>query len=290
MSIPQHGAAAISAGLIHLRNRSGDSAVISLFGGQLLSWQTADGHEHLYCSPRALRQTGAPIRGGVPVCFPQFSGRGKLPKHGLVRTLAWQVEHLANESASEELPDVAGAHLSLSDSDATRALWPQHFLLQLQIELGEDWISIALNITNTGRDAFLFTTALHTYLSTPDVHLAGVKNLQGVSYIDTARDNAQATQTEALLRIAQETDRIYLNPPPALLLQQDEQNAVRLEQQGFSDTVIWNPGADKAAQLPDMPPADWQRMLCIEAAQIAQPVSLSPQATWRGVQRLSRSR
>jgi glucose-6-phosphate 1-epimerase len=289
MSIPQHELTDAPAGLIRLRNRNGDSAVISLFGGQLLSWKTADGHEHLYCSPLSLCQPGAPIRGGVPVCFPQFSGRGNLPKHGLVRTLVWQVEHDAGESAPDQLQDIACARLSLIDNDATRALWPQHFLLQLQIELGAGWISIALDVTNTGSGVFAFTTALHTYLSTPDVRLAGVHGLQDVSYIDTARHNNQSTQTETLLRIAHETDRIYLTPPPALRLQQDAQTVLLLEQHGFGDTVIWNPGTAKAAQLQDMPSADWSRMLCIEAAQVAQPVSLSPQASWRGVQRLSRT-
>ncbi|WP_256373127.1 hypothetical protein [Ramlibacter montanisoli] len=35
-----------------------------------------------------------------------------------------------------------------------------------------------------------------------------------------------------------------------------------------------------------MPPQDWLRMLCIEAAVAAQPVQLAPGKTWRGLQRL----
>ncbi len=271
----------VPAGLIHLRNRAGDCAAISLFGAQLLSWKTADGHQRLYCCPMTLVKPGAPIRGGVPVCFPQFSERGPLPKHGFARTLVWQVEH------SESDLDVASARLTLSDSDATRALWPHHFLLQLQVELGAGWLSIALNVTNTGSSAFPFTAALHTYLSTPDVLLAAVDALQEVSYIDTANQQQLSKQSEALLRIENEVDRIYMSPPPAVRLHQAGQVALTLEQQGFADTVVWNPGPVKATQLGDMPAADWNRMLCIEAAQVIQPVSLSSQATWRGVQRLS---
>lgn len=281
------------AGLIQLRNAAGERAAISLYGAQLLSWQDAAGCELLYCSPQPLAKPGAPIRGGVPVCFPQFAGRGALPKHGFVRTAMWQLDDSHGALASGADQDVACARLSLSDSDATRALWPYSFLLQLQVELGAGWISVALNVSNTGADAFDFTAALHTYLACADVRQAGVASLQDVSFIDSTRNadgsDTTTTQAEALLRIDGETDRIYLASPAALTLEQDGKPALQLEQQGFSDSVVWNPGPDKAAQLGDMPADDWTRMLCIEAAQVAHPIRLSPQATWRGVQRLART-
>jgi len=274
------------AGLLQLHNAHGDSAVISLYGAQLLSWQTADGSEHLYCTPEPSLKSGASIRGGVPVCFPQFSGRGSLPKHGLVRNLVWQVDGEVLTGADQ---DVAYARLSLSDSDATRALWPHSFALQLQVELGAGWVSVALNVTNTGDAAFDFTTALHTYLATPDVRNAGVAQLGNARFTDTTAGNDEAIHDGSVLRIADETDNIYWAPPPALTLQQDGKPFLQIEQQGFGDSVIWNPGPAKAAQLGDMPAQDWTRMLCIEAAQIEHPVRLSPQATWRGLQRLTRA-
>jgi glucose-6-phosphate 1-epimerase len=274
------------AGLLQLHNAHGDSAVISLYGAQLLSWQTADGSEHLYCTPEPSLKTGASIRGGVPVCFPQFSGRGSLPKHGLVRNLVWQVDGDVLTGADQ---DVAYARLSLSDSDSTRALWPHSFALQLQVELGAGCVSVALNVTNTGDGAFDFTTALHTYLATPDVRNAGVAQLGNVRFIDTTVGNDEAVHDGSVLRIADETDNIYWAPPAALTLQQDGKPFLQIEQQGFADSVIWNPGPAKAAQLGDMPAQDWTRMLCVEAAQIEHPVRLSPQATWRGLQRLTRA-
>ena len=50
----------------------------------------AGGEDWLYLSPQADYSPGASIRGGVPVVFPQFSGMGPLPKHGLVRTMTWE--------------------------------------------------------------------------------------------------------------------------------------------------------------------------------------------------------
>lgn len=273
------------AGLLHLTNTHGDSATISLYGAQLLSWKTADGREHLYCTPETTVREGASVRGGVPVCFPQFSGRGPLPKHGLVRHLVWRV---AAEMLSGTQHDVACARLALTDTEATRLLWPHGFALQLQVELGADWVSMALHVTNTGSTSFDFTAALHTYLASPDIRRAGVAQLGASRMIDTTIDAETETRHDGtILRIAGETDNVYLSPPPSLMLLQDDHPVLQLEQQGFADSVIWNPGPDKAALLQDMPAQDWTRMLCIEAVQFEHPVRLSPQTTWHGQQRLT---
>lgn len=275
------------AGLLHLSNAHGDSAVISLYGAQLLSWKTADGREHLYCTPEMAVRPGAAVRGGVPVCFPQFSGLGPLPKHGLVRHLVW---HAEGDVLSGARHDVACTRLALTDSDVTRAAWPHSFTLQIQIELGAGWVSVALNVTNTGDAPFDFTAALHTYLATSDVRRAGVAQLGACRMIDTTIDaRAEFRHDGSTLRIHRETDNVYLAAPAALTLLHDDQAILQLEQQGFADSVIWNPGPGKAAQLGDMPVAHWTRMLCIEAAQIEHPVRLSPRAIWRGVQRLTRA-
>ena len=54
----------------------------------------------------------------------------------------------------------------------------------------------------------------------------------------------------------------------------------------FSETVVWNPGAELCARLPDMPVDGWRQMLCVEAACIDRPVQLEPGATWQGWQSL----
>jgi len=272
------------AGLIRLRNLAGDSAVINLYGGQLLSWRTANGGERLYCSQMLPTKPGGPTRGGVPICFPQFADRGPLPKHGLVRTTVWHTDSVSTIHAEE----VARAHLWLAASDVTRALWPHEFELQLDIALGTNTLEVGLTVSNQGTSAFSFTGALHTYLASEDVRQLSVSGLQDVHYIDSAQGQIHATQSDTLLRITEETDRIYLSPAATLQLQSTvtQRALLQVEQEGFCDSVVWNPGPIKAEQLGDMVPADWIRMLCIEAAQVAQPVHLAPQAQWRGVQRL----
>jgi len=276
------------AGLIKLENAQGETAVISRYGAQLLSWKNADGRELLYCSPIPAEQikAEAAIRGGVPICFPQFSNRGNLPKHGLVRNVVWD----SSDVISGPDQDTASARLQLSDSPATRTLWPHHFDVQVTIQLSPGTISIALDVHNNGSSGFDFTVALHTYLATSDLTLCSIDGLAGSHFIDSARGHSAVAdaqvQTEAALRIHDEHDRIYLSSPASLQLQQNDRPYLQLEQQGFLDSVVWNPGAEKAAQLGDMPAQDWRHMLCIEAAQIAQPVQLQPGEHWRGLQRL----
>ena len=75
---------------------SGDVATVALDRGHVLSW-TCAGKERLFLSAKAEVQAGegalAAIRGGIPLCWPQFAGRGPLPKHGFARTTgAWQLQ------------------------------------------------------------------------------------------------------------------------------------------------------------------------------------------------------
>ena len=85
-SIDFHGLEAL-----RLNGPRGSSAVIARFGGQVLSWITPDGREHLYLSENAVFDGSKPIRGGVPVCFPQFGSLGELPAHGFARTRLWEI-------------------------------------------------------------------------------------------------------------------------------------------------------------------------------------------------------
>jgi glucose-6-phosphate 1-epimerase len=83
-------------------------------------------------------------------------------------------------------------------------------------------------------------------------------------------------------------DRIYFSTQqPVQLIQNDRRLTVQA--QGFSDTVIWNPGAEKGAALVDLPPLGYLEFVCIESACIGQPVLLEPGTTWQGTQVLTAS-
>ena len=275
--------------MVHVINAAGDKASVSLFGGQVLSWVPADGAERLYCSPQATNTDGRAVRGGIPVCFPQFANRGKLAKHGFARTSHWRLSAALQTCCQSE---VASVQLTLQDSELSWQVWPCQFDLLLHVSLGPGWLEVTLKVCNPGTVAFDFTAALHTYLAVADVRNAAVVGLKHATYIDSTQavghdsDGAALSQNDAQLRITGELDRIYLGAPAMVDLVNSASRNLNIVQTGFGDTVVWNPGPIKAAALGDMPAADWTRMLCIEAAQVVQPVLLQPGCNWLGSQRL----
>lgn len=262
--------------LIELCAADGARAQIHQQGAHLTQWWPAGSDEsRLFLSERAVFAPGVPIRGGVPVIFPQFAGEGPLPKHGFARTAQWQLREQSGDRAVFEWGDDAN----------TRALWPHSFAAHLSVTIGGAALTVALAITNTGSSRFHFTAALHTYLAVQDITDIQLLGLQGLHYRDTTQGNCMVREGDAALRIIGEVDRNYFATPPALLLQ-DGSYALCIEQTGFADTVVWNPGAAASAGFKDLAAEDYRHFLCIEAATIAQPVTLAAGAAWRGSQRL----
>ena len=261
---------------LHFALPEGDAVTLALHGAQLLSWVTAEGVERLYLSPEAVFDGHAPIRGGVPICCPQFNLRGTLPKHGFMRNLPWA---LAGHDAS-------GLSLTLHDSDTTRALWPFAFAARLELSLAPGRLRLALTLDNTGDAPWSFAAALHTYLRVDDIAGARLEGLQGAARWDAVRDERQVEQSAAL-RFDGEFDRVYAAPAQPLRLVQPSGALEIAQSPSCTETVVWNPGAALSAKLADLPDDGYRRMLCVEAARIDVPVLLAPGASWQGWQQLA---
>ena len=266
----------------------GDRALVALFGAQVLSWVTADGIERIYLSPRARFDGASPIRGGVPLCFPQFNqralGQVPLPKHGFARTQSWRV------SAVEEHSRWAETTLALADSPQTRAMWPHAFAATCTITLEPDNLKIAFEVLNTDALPFSFALAIHTYLQVDDLSRVELLGLQGLDYWDGVQHltepGVRTTQSERALHFSSETDRVYTKVKVPLLMR-DGSGSLRIEQSpSLPDAVVWNPGAALCSALHDMPLHGFNHMLCVEAARINTPQVLAPGESWRGWQSL----
>jgi glucose-6-phosphate 1-epimerase len=261
--------------------RDGARAEIYLHGAHLTSWTPAGAEDdRLFLSARSHFAENVAIRGGIPVCFPQFSAQGPLPNHGFARVTPW---HLA--SAGLATDGSACAVLRLADSAATRQLWPRAFALELAVTLSGPWLDIRLSVRNAGTERFDFTAALHTYLRVADAAATTVHGLDGARFHDKVRGQRDCLQRASELRIDGEVDRIYCAAPGDLEVRESAR-ALGVEATGFPDTVVWNPGT-AAASLADLEPGGEKRMLCIEAAAAANPVALDAGGTWRGSQRLT---
>jgi glucose-6-phosphate 1-epimerase len=283
---------------LQLRLPSGDSAEVSLWGGQVVSWKTADGCERLYLSPQARQalETGVltqPLRGGIPVCYPQFAARGPLLKHGWVRQVMWQVQKPASQSA-----DGHGIELCLywEQEGATlqESQWPHSMILELKVTLRPNELNVQLQAINTGDDAFSFTGALHTYLLVDNVRSVSISGLENTLYENGLRPGHYEKDHDKVLTIHGELERFYPRAPNQIkvfnckLKHRRDFESLDIIQQGFSDVVCWNPGPIKAESLSDMPVEDWKRMLCVEAAQIYVPITLKPDDRWCGTQTLKK--
>lgn len=264
---------------VELALPQGDTLRVMLHGAQVLSW-VSGGQERLYLSPKSTMDGQAAMRGGVPVCFPQFNQRGpqaeRLPKHGFARNLPWQADAPVLSADSAQLC------LHLQDNDRTRAWWPQAFALQLNITLRPGSLRISLNAHNTDAQPLVFSGALHTYLAVPDVTQAQLQGLGGQAEWDAvANTHASAADT---LRFAAEFDRVYAASAQALRLN----DQLHIQQSAsWANTVVWNPAQALCQSLADMSEDGWRHMLCVEAAQVYEPITLPAGERWEGWQQLT---
>ena len=265
---------------VTIRAADGAQATVTLYGGHLVAWQTSDGQERLFCSRDSALDGSRAIRGGVPVIFPQFGARGTGMRHGFARVATWQLEStgVADGAAHAEF---TLQHTDLPDAIATT--WPWAFTLRLRVAVQGQSLELQLSVHNTGEQAFPFSAALHSYFAIDQLSEARIGGLQRVRYSDETPQDA--LQAEELLQFADKLDRIYYQLPGALTLQYGS-HTLRLEQQGFTDAVVWNPGAQDAAALPDLADDEYQRFICIEPALI-QPDTLAAGAQWTGRQHLA---
>ncbi|HZX79266.1 D-hexose-6-phosphate mutarotase [Lysobacter sp.] len=265
---------------MRLSDPEGASADISLHGAHVLSWKPAPARECLYLSPNASQAPGAAIRGGIPVIFPQFAGRGPLVKHGFARLLEWHFIGVEPTSGSD--PDAAV--FELGDSTRTEA-WPHRFRARLHVALAPATLEVGLELLNRDESTFGFTAALHTYLRV--ARLAGVElhGLEGTPYEDSARSSARMPASAAPVRFEGELDRIYPQSPRVLSLH-DGERVLQIESDGFRDAIVWNPGATLAASIGDLGAGEHLRFVCVESGTVIEPVQLAPGERWLGVQRL----
>ena len=245
-------------------NNARAHATVSTYSGQLLSYRPKDRQEDLlFVSDKAYYEAGKAIKGGIPVCWPWFGpdpeNRGR-PAHGFVRNRQWQV------SGSESLADGSTKIiLSITDSEATRALWPHPFRLDIEITVG-DTLRVELVTHNTGDDSITISQALHSYFRVGDITSVSVLGLDGINYIDKANDSARKTQAGPLT-ISSEVDRIYTDTSGDLTIDDASlERKISIASSGCSTAVVWNPWVEIAASMADLGDDDYLQMLCVETA------------------------
>ena len=239
-------------------------ATVSTYSGQVLSYRPKNQQEDLlFVSDKACYEDGKAIKGGIPVCWPWFGpdpdNQGR-PAHGFARNRQWQV------TGSESLADGSTKIImSMTDNDATHALWPHLFRLDIVITVG-DSLKVELVTHNTGKDSITISQALHTYFRVGDIARVTLLGLDGIQYLDKANDSACMTQSGPVT-ISGEVDRIYTAVSGDLTINDSSLGRkIVIASSGSSTAVVWNPWVEIAASMADLDDNDYQCMLCVETA------------------------
>jgi D-hexose-6-phosphate mutarotase len=214
---------------------------------------------------------GQPIRGGIPVVFPWFGMREGMGNHGFARVKPWELKEFA------PAPDGSvSVRFRLPDCPEASAYPP--FTADYVITVSESLL-LQLIVTNDSKDEPLtFENCFHSYFHVGDVTSVSIRGLQGATFLDKVANFLHGTQTEEILRVSSEVDRIYLNTEAAVEIDDPRLGRrIRIEKQGSRSTVLWNPWISRSQQMPDFGNDEYQRMVCVESGNVSSDeITLAP--------------
>ncbi|KAK6158318.1 hypothetical protein DH2020_005632 [Rehmannia glutinosa] len=268
-----------------LRSPRGASARISLHGGQVRSWKNERGEELLFTSSKAIFKPPAAVRGGIPICFPQFGNRGSLEQHGFARNRMWVVdENPPPLQSTDHSSGNAFIDLLRKSSDDDMKSWPHRYELRLRVILSVDgYLTLISRIRNVNCKPFSFSFAYHTYFSVSDISEVRVEGLETLDYLDNLCNRERFTEQGDALTFESEVDRVYLSSSDAVaVFDHEKKRTFVIRKEGLPDVVVWNPWEKKSKAIADFGDDEYKHMLCVDAAAIEKPITLKPGEEWTG--------
>ena len=260
-------------------SHKGNSANILLYGAQVNSWSSSEFGECLFVSQHSYREVGKPIRGGIPLCFPQFAKLGSLPQHGFARTTLWQV--VASESSQ------AGVSVSLELNDSQAKLWQGNPTRTTLVVTLSDHLLTELKVENLSNNPIFVTQAFHTYFSV-DVHATQISDLNGCDFRDALENDQVFNETRKSIPIDRAINRVYRNAPDQLVIEDSKLNRrFTIQKENQSDAVLWNPWINTAKELQDFGDQEYLNMVCLESGNIDNAAQIAAGGVQQFIQRLS---
>ncbi len=266
---------------VELNALDGAFARVYLDGAHVTSWIPARSTiDRLFVSREAQYGPGCSIRGGIPVCFPQFGPFGPIGHHGFARLSRWTVV------SQEAVAGGARVVLRLTDTEATRAAWPFAFRADLSVHVVAAALAVQLTVTNTDTKPISFTAALHPYFAVENAYATTVSGLAGCRYRDALHDGHEFDAAGDVLALDGHIDRVYYATSDVIELREPNRT-LRIEKRGFPETVVWNPGAEGTRTRADFADGEELHMVCVEAAVVRPPVLLASGEQWSGTQTMT---
>mmetsp|Transcript_15763 Transcript_15763/g.39997 ORF Transcript_15763/g.39997 Transcript_15763/m.39997 type:complete len:306 (+) Transcript_15763:92-1009(+) len=266
-------------------------------GAHLTGWKASfdgdgDAVDVIFTSGSAIFKPPKAIRGGIPVCWPQFANYGPLElQHGFARNCAWKV--------TDEKEGSIEYTLTYDDiDDEQKAMVPGPFTLKIRhVVVDGTRMRTYMSVTNESEKELEFTTALHTYFVVGDITKTSVSGCKGLSYLD-APPHGSASSDRVLvdedkdekITFAGELDRIYFNTPNEVVIHDDARSleiVVRKSIKGeehlseLPDAVVWNPWIDKSKATGDLGDDEYKGFVCVETASVKDKIKVPARGgTW----------
>nr|VDC81198.1 unnamed protein product [Brassica rapa] len=272
---------------ILLNEPRGSTAQVLLFGGQVISWKNERREELLFMSSKAQYSPPKIIRGGIPVCFPQFGNFGGLERHGFARNRFWSLDE--DPSPLPPANKQSSVDLILKSTEDDLKIWPHSFELRVRISISLGKLTVIPRVRNIDSKPFSFMFALRNYLHVSDISEVRVEGLETLDYLDNLKGKERFTEQADAITFDGEIDRVYLNTPTKIaVIDHERKRTIELRKEGMPNAaVVWNPWDKKAKSIADMGDEDYMTMLCVDSGAIEPQVLLKPGEEWKGRQELS---
>lgn len=253
----------VQGGLVAAQvNNTHARATIALHGGHVMAFQPHGQAPVLWLSGKSRFEAGAPIRGGIPICWPWFGqhpSAAQAPFHGFARLHAWEVTRTGMGTEGDTEID-----LSLPEPPGVRTHWPHAWTLRLRIRVGAA-LRVELDMHNAGPAAMTCTTALHSYFTVSDIATVRVLGLDGCRYLDTVQTPPTEHVQAGPITFSAETDRPYFDTEADCVIEDPGlSRRLRIAKSGSRSTVVWNPWIAKSIRMPDFGDDEYHGMVCVE--------------------------
>lgn len=236
---------------------------VSLFGGQVLTWQPRGQKPVFWLSKDSQYSASAAIRGGIPICWPWFGGDVKLAagnieqvsNHGFVRQSYWQLDDIEISASQVSIT------LSLNGENFSKH-WPAAFELSQRLVFSEKFQQI-LTMTNLSEQLVEYTGALHSYFMVSSPDKSNIPRLESARFSDKL--SGEKNILGKLMNCNGPIDRIYHDNRRQTIIDYGWQREINVSSDNCQQWVIWNPG-QAAQSMPDMHQGSEQEFVCLEAA------------------------
>ena len=237
-------------------------ASVSLYGGQVLTWQPIEQKPVFWLSNEAIYQQGKAIRGGIPLCWPWFGSYevdGKSGgNHGFARQSSWQLDdiHIVQKGVA--------VTISLQD-EHKHPLWPYAFKLTQVLFFGTKFQQ-TLSMDNKFQQSIQYNGALHNYFRVSSPENIKILNLAEAEFDDklTGKHNAAS----AFIPYVGPVDRIYYSDKTMKIVDKKWQRSINVATENTRQWVLWNPGKTGAKAMGDIHVNGENEYICLEAANI----------------------